>query len=212
MRHTIYLLLRADPCLRARPVDRAGGFDDTGGFYGGTPLYAASCNGHLTVVRYLVEQRADMEKVDSHGWTPLIVVRYLLEQGANRDKAGNYGWTPLHLAANRGHLEIAKLLMVYGADLNARTHDGRLQIDYAHNEEMRQAIRDEPGRRLDEAPGKRCIEQDRHPHAATSASAEQEDDEGEEQSNKQTAEGEAGEGVVADEDQDSEPSSDEDGN
>ena len=209
MRHTIYLLLRADPCLRARPVDRAGGFDDTGGFYGGTPLYAASCNGHLTVVRYLVEQRADMEKVDSHGWTPLIVVRYLLEQGANRDKAGNYGWTPLHLAANRGHLEIAKLLMVYGADLNARTHDGQLPIDLAHNEEMRQAIRDEPERRRDQQPRKRCIEQDQHPNAAASASAQQEDDE-EESNNKLPAEGELEGKVVADEDQDSEPSSDED--
>ena len=104
--------------------------------------------------------------------------------------------------------------MVDGADLNARNHDGELPIDMGWNntEEIRQAIRDEPERRWNQQPRKRCIEQDRHPHAATSASAEQEDDEGEEQSNKQTAEGEAGEGMVADEDQDSEPSSDEDGN
>ena len=106
--------------------------------------------------------------------------------------------------------------MIYGADLDARTNNGLLPIDVGHlnTEEIKQAIRDEPRRRLDEAPGKRATEQDRHPNAATSASAQQ-DDEGEEQSNnkKQPAEGEAEEGkVVADEDQDSEPSSDEDGN
>ena len=132
--------------------------EETGGLYGSTPLYAASRNGHLAVVRYLVEQGADMEKVNSHGWTPLIeatfcghleVVRYLLEQGAKRDKADTLGWTSLHWAASKGHLETAKLLMVYGADLNARNNDGRFPIDMGHrnNEEIKQAIRDEPVRR-----------------------------------------------------------------
>ena len=104
--------------------------------------------------------------------------------------------------------------MVYGADLNARNICDQLPIDMAHNEEIKQAIRDEPERRWNQQPRKRCIEQDRHPNAAASASAEQEDDEEEEQSNKkQPAEGEAQEGgEIADEDQDSEPSSDEDGN
>ena len=137
----------------------------------------------------------------------LDVVRYLLEQGANRDKATNDGTTPLHYAAFHGRLEIAKLLMVYGADLNARNNQGQLPIDIARNEEIKQAIRDEPRRRLDEAPGKRATEQDQHPNAAASASAQQEDDDEEQTNNKQPAEG-----VVADEDQDSEPSSDEDGN
>ena len=96
--------------------------------------------------------------------------------------------------------------MVYGADLNAgTTDDGRLPIDVAANEDIRQAIRDEPERRWNQQPRKRCIDQDQHPHtAAASASAQQEGDE-EEQSNTQPK----GEGVVADEDQDSESSSDE---
>ena len=103
--------------------------------------------------------------------------------------------------------------MVYGADLNARTNCGRLPIDM-HNatEEMKQAIRDEPRRRMDHGH-KRATEQDRHPNAAaTSASAQQDDEDEEQTNNKQPAEGEGEEGVVADEDQDSEPSSDEDGN
>ena len=108
------------------------------------------------------------------------------------------------------------LLMSYGADLNARTTAGRLPIDFNSNEEIKQAIRDEPRRRMDEAPGKRATEQDRHPNAATSASAQQEEEEGEdekeeEQSNKRLDEGaKEGETKVAEEDEDSLPSSDED--
>ena len=142
-------------------------------------LYDAAEAGDLERVQVLVEQGADKESVDFLGRTPLMVasfygrlevVRYLLEQGANRDKANNRGYTSLHLAAYYGHLEIAKLLMVYGSDLNVRTNGGRLPIDMTNTEEISQAIRDEPRRRLDEAPGKRATEQDRHPNAATSAS------------------------------------------
>ena len=165
-----------------------------------------------------MEQGANIEKASTYGdTTPLVhssytghleVARYLLEQGANRDKADNRGWTSLHNAACYGQLETAKLLMVYGADLNARTNDGRLPIDVALNEEIRQAIRDEPRRRIDEAPGKRATEQDRHPNAATLASAQGEEaGEGQEHDIKQAA----GVGEVADEDQDSEPSSNEEG-
>ena len=179
-------------------------------------LNDAAWNGNLKRVQELVERGADIEKTSSFGdFTPLVsactngqleVARYHLEKGANRDKASNGGWTPLHHAALRGHLETTKVLMVYGADLNARTNHGKLPIDVARTEEIKQAIRDEPRRRMDEAPGKRATEQDRHPIAAISSSAQQEDDE--EQHNKRRAD----EGKVADEDQDSEPSSDDDDN
>ena len=103
--------------------------------------------------------------------------------------------------------------MVYGADLNARTNDGRLPIDIARTEEIKQAIRDEPRRRMDEAPGKRATEQDRHPNAATSATAQGDNAEEVEPSNKREHldEGEVVEGKVAEEDEDSEPSDEEDG-
>ena len=40
----------------------------------------------------------------------------------------------------------------------------------AITEEIKKAIRDEPQRRWDQQPRKRCVEQDLHPIAATSAS------------------------------------------
>ena len=103
------------------------------------------------------------------------------------------------------------LLMSYGADLNARDDRGNLPIDLADTEEIKQAIRDEPRRRMDHGH-KRATEQDRHPNAATSASAE----EREEQSNKRPCLDEGGADTedtkVAEEDEDSEPSSDEEDN
>ena len=108
--------------------------------------------------------------------------------------------------------------MSYGADLNAKTNDGHLPIAITRNEEIRQTIRDEPRRRMDEAPGKRATEQDWHPNAATSTSAQEEEGDYNEEvtSHKRPR---LDEGVVtavdetvtkvAEEDEDSEPSSDE---
>ena len=192
---------------------------------GDTPLITAIQSQCFDVVWFLLEQGADIERAAVNSWTPLLyasslasgfeLARYLLEQGVDRDKADNEGCTPLHIAAEQGRLETTKLLMVYGAALNARDNYGRLPIDLTDDEEIKQAIRDEPRRRMDEAPGKRATEQDRHPNAATSASVQQEEDKGEEQeepNNKKPRlnEGEAEEGKIAEEDEDSEPSSDED--
>ena len=197
-----------------------------GGYFGDTALSAAAKNNHLSVVQYLVEQGADTDKPSTKrsGFIPLHyasrdghldVARYLLEQGADRDKAKDDGWTSLHLAVANNHIETAKLIMVYGADLNARTNDGELPIDVARTEEIKQAIRDEPRRRMDHGH-KRATEQDRHPNAATSASAQHEDEEErEEQSNKRPRleeDAQAEEGKIAEEDEDSEPSDDEDCN
>ena len=202
-----------------------GADKDEGDGNGNTPLYWASEYGHLAVAQYLVEQGAALDKANYYGYTPLSratvsghleIARYLLEQGADRDKANIDRHTPLHCTAMFGHLEVAMLLMSYGADLNARNNLGQLPIDLAHTEKMKQAIRDEPRRRMDHGH-KRATEQDRHPNAATSVSAQQEDEEGDDgQCNKRPRlDEEAAEAVaeeeetkVAEEDEDSEPSSD----
>ena len=192
--------------------------DETFGSYRITPLLAASCNGHLPIVQLLVEQGAVMEKTDKDGRSPfyvacregqLQIARYLLEQGADRDKACFHSqchFTPLHVACNHDRLEITKLLMVYGADLNARDNRGRLPIELTYNEAIKQAIRDEPRRRMDHGH-KRATEQDRHPIEATSASAQHEEAEEDPISKRPRLEGgEEVEGKVAEEDEDSEPS------
>ena len=68
------------------------------------------------------------------------------------------------------------LLMSYGADLNARNNYGELPIDMAANEAIKQAILDEPSRRINQDL-MIATEQDRCPNAAAaSASAQQEED------------------------------------
>ena len=181
---------------------------------GWTPLYWASYLGYLEVTQYLVEQGATLDKTANLGFTPLSVaalyghldvVRYLLEQGADRDKADNAGQTPLHGAARWGHLETVILLMCYGADLNARNNGGQLPIDVARTEEIEQAIRDEPRRRMDHGH-KRATEQDQHPNAAEPQEAVEEEG----QSNKLPGAEVEEETKVASEDEDSEPSDGED--
>jgi ankyrin repeat protein len=41
------------------------------------------------------------------------------------------GWTPLHRATQRGHKEIAELLIAKGADVNTKDDDGETPLDWA---------------------------------------------------------------------------------
>ena len=178
---------------RVRLLVEQGANKDKGDRNGDHPLYLASFQGRLDVVQYLVEQGASLDKVNNDDWTPLTcavvrghlkVVRYLLEQGADRDKSDNIDMTPLHYAARCSRLEIAMLLMSYGADLNARNTSSKLPIDVACTKAIKQAIRDEPRRRMDHGI-KRATQQDRHPNAAAASSFTQHDDgEDGKQSNK----------------------------
>jgi len=202
MTTSLYASSEVGHLARVMLLVEQGGEDinQIGGEWRDTVLGVAARKNHFEVVQYLVEQGAKMDNADRSGWTPLInaawkghldIARYLLEQGADRDTSTNYGITPLHVAAANNHMEITKLLMVYGADLNARTDGNSLPIDRAANEEIRQAIRDEPRRRMDHGY-KRATEPDGH-----FASAQGQDEQ----------QGEVGHGT--EEDEDSEPSDDE---
>ena len=50
----------------------------------------------------------------------LVAVKHLLDEGANVNARTRYDSTPLFFACDRGHLEIARLLIERGADLNVK--------------------------------------------------------------------------------------------
>ncbi|TIA01739.1 hypothetical protein D6C82_03433 [Aureobasidium pullulans] len=93
--------------------------------WSGTALRAASENGHLEVVHFLVDRGADIELI----WSGtalraasenghLEVVQFLLDRGA--DVNSGYRTFPLHAALGRAHTEVCMLLLKRGADTRVR--------------------------------------------------------------------------------------------
>jgi len=69
--------------------------------YNQTPLHWAARYGHLSVVEYLLNQKADI----------------------NAQASGNRSGTPLHYAASNGHLSVVEYLVNQKADINAKNND-----------------------------------------------------------------------------------------
>jgi ankyrin repeat protein len=108
-------------------------------FVGDTPLLNAIAFGNLDLVRFLLEHGADPNVRVDDGYTCLLtaiesetvdsreVVAELIRVGADIHAAGTNGWTPLHMAAARGHVEKARILIGAGADVNLRTEIDALE-------------------------------------------------------------------------------------
>jgi len=117
----------------------------SGGELHTTPLHAASYNGHLALVRLLVEQYgADTAAQTADGWTALHcaasngylpVVRYLLEdcpRPCATTAESKEGWTALHCAAAHGFLPVVKYLIEKrGMDADVQTYAGWSALHWA---------------------------------------------------------------------------------
>jgi len=120
-----------------------------------TPLHIASDYGRLKVVQVLLKQHADVNSGDESGWSPLHfaslpeyhepeIARLLLEHGAEVDSMTGTGNTPLCLLSDNSiNLEVAEILLEYGADPNIRlygplyialqnSHSGLVQLLLKH--------------------------------------------------------------------------------
>ena len=91
-------------------------------YYGETPIYRACHNGHMEIVKFLLEKGAVIENATIDGFTPLFImchkgnldfVRFLVENEADLNKADNNGWTPHFMACQEGHEEIARILVEF---------------------------------------------------------------------------------------------------
>ena len=116
-------------------------------FGGRTLLHYASGAGCVDVVASLLRLGTAPDIHDSGGHTPLYcvanecasdsgpeVVRALLRAGANVNACGGVTrGTALHMAARRGHIEIARVLLDCGAAIGARDSKGDTPLDRAVN-------------------------------------------------------------------------------
>ena len=68
--------------------------------------------------------------------TQLEIVKYLVEQGANINARSSYNTTALMEAAYKGNFEIVKFLVQNGADVNIKNNDNKTALDAAKTDEI----------------------------------------------------------------------------
>lgn len=110
---------------------------------GETALMLAAVEGHLDVVRRLIDAGSE---INGDGWTALHyaawkgrreVCKLLIDNGADIDARGVNGITPVMMAVRSGDLETVKLLVWEVADLDAKTTDGATALSWAEKFDLK---------------------------------------------------------------------------
>ncbi|XP_013188848.2 E3 ubiquitin-protein ligase MIB1 [Amyelois transitella] len=110
-----------DAARCAEILARSDGAADVNGVYGGhTALQAAAQNGHVEVIRTLVELGAEADAEDRDGDRAAhhaafgdepAALRALAAAGADLNARNRRRQTPLHIAVNKGHLGVVRTLL-----------------------------------------------------------------------------------------------------
>ncbi|EGU78519.1 hypothetical protein FOXB_10970, partial [Fusarium oxysporum f. sp. conglutinans Fo5176] len=107
---------------------------------GWTLSHWASVNGHINVIKLLIQHGCDITVTTEDGATPLhlasanghiYVVHLLIDEGASATAVDEHGRAPLHWASQNGHIDVVKLLIKYGASIGATSEDGATPLHLA---------------------------------------------------------------------------------
>ena len=98
-----------------------------------TALHRAVIGDRHLLVQFLIDAGADVNIAGPRGVLPLNYAcvdapesaSILLENGAKVNAADEIGCMPLHIAAQNGAIEVMRILIAYGANVNAETSDHR---------------------------------------------------------------------------------------
>ena len=115
-------------------------------------IQTCSREGPIEKVRQLVQEdpRLIRESWTMQGWLPLSqavwgnqleIARFLLANGASGDdRIAEDGGTVLQMAADLDRVEMARLMIEAGADMNAKSPDGSTPLSKAKSPELRAAL------------------------------------------------------------------------
>nr|GMC84178.1 putative ankyrin repeat protein RF_0381 [Ipomoea batatas] len=136
------VLEKSDPSWKA--ADAADGD-------GQTLLHLAIAQRRPDLVQLLLEFGPDLEAPSRLlGSTPLeaaassgesLIVEILLANRAGTERSELSVWGPVHHAAGNGHIEVLRLLLLKGANVNALTKDGDTALHLAVRERRRDCTR-----------------------------------------------------------------------
>jgi ankyrin repeat protein len=135
---TVQQMLAADKNLR----------EYSSGKYG-TPLHTAAGSGHLEIVRYLLQQGANVNSAKTIGDNETVlmsaalvypgqtesrkleIVKLLVAKGAGVKAHDRNLLTALHNAASQSSARIVAFLLSHGADIDAKTNGDMTPLHYA---------------------------------------------------------------------------------
>ncbi|RVD27147.1 ankyrin repeat domain-containing protein [Mesorhizobium sp. M4B.F.Ca.ET.017.02.2.1] len=126
-------------------LDAGAGVDESDGK--ATPLYLAVKGGHFAAAKLLLDRGADVNAAPTPLLGPALMpalakrridlIKLLLDGGANPNSKRSRE-SAIHIAVNLGCLDCVKALVEAGADVNAKTKDGKTPIHLARFKGLRE--------------------------------------------------------------------------
>uniref|UniRef100_A0A665X5U0 E3 ubiquitin-protein ligase MIB2 n=1 Tax=Echeneis naucrates TaxID=173247 RepID=A0A665X5U0_ECHNA len=116
---------------------------------GKTALQVAAHQGHMEVVKALLQANSSVEVKDEDGDTALHytafgnqaeIARLLLSKGANVNLLNNSMCTALHIAVNKGFIDVVRVLTEHSADVNLQDSYGDTPLHDAIAKDFRNII------------------------------------------------------------------------
>ena len=117
---------------------------------GQTTVAVAAQNGHITILKLLIEHKADVNLASiKEAYTPVhkavernqqACVQVLLDAGANIHLADTWGNTAAHKAAQKNHVELLKILKASGANMSQQNVAGITPLSFAIENKLQESI------------------------------------------------------------------------